>query len=138
VPAYAQDTMDDFFAGIDVLLFPSQWKESFGLTVREALARDVWVILTDSGGAVEDVVDGENGTIIPITDDEGPLRAAVMQVLANPKRLDGYANRHKGRIATFDTQADELHRMLLDVVGHGGVDAAMPERDRAIGDRLAG
>jgi glycosyltransferase involved in cell wall biosynthesis len=138
VPAYSQDTMDDFFAGIDVLLFPSQWKESFGLTVREALARDVWVILTDSGGAVEDVVDGKNGTIIPITDDEGPLRAAIMQVLADPKRLDGYANPHKSRIASFDTQADELHRMLLDVLGHPRAGAGMPERDRAIGDRLAG
>ena len=49
IPPYSQDSMDDFFAHIDVLLFPSQWKESFGLTVREALARDVWVIAIDAG-----------------------------------------------------------------------------------------
>ena len=52
-PAYRQDEMDAFFSAIDVLLFPSQWKESFGLTVREALARDVWVIATDCGGPAE-------------------------------------------------------------------------------------
>ena len=31
VPAYSQHTMDEFFSGIDVLLFPSQWKESLSL-----------------------------------------------------------------------------------------------------------
>ena len=31
-PAYSQDTIDHFFSEIDVLLFPTQWKESFGLT----------------------------------------------------------------------------------------------------------
>ncbi|WP_457825551.1 glycosyltransferase, partial [Staphylococcus aureus] len=36
VPAYTQDAVDDFYSAVDVLLFPSQWKESFGLTVREA------------------------------------------------------------------------------------------------------
>jgi len=57
VPAYTQDGMDDFFAGIDVLLFPSQWKKSFGLTVRVALARDVWVIATEGGGPAEAIMD---------------------------------------------------------------------------------
>jgi glycosyltransferase involved in cell wall biosynthesis len=117
IPAYTQDSMDEFFASIDVLLFPSQWKESFGLTVREALIRDVWVILTDSGGAVEDVVDGENGTIIPITDDEAPLRTAILDILQHPARLDGYSNPHKRRISTFDAQADELHQVLLAISG---------------------
>ena len=50
VPPYNRETMDEFFASIDVLLFPSQWKESFGLTVREAIARGVWVIATEAGG----------------------------------------------------------------------------------------
>ncbi len=66
-PAYNKDTMDEFFAQIDVLLFPSQWKESFGLTVREALRRDVWVIATDAGGVAEDCRPGVNSTIIPMT-----------------------------------------------------------------------
>lgn len=51
-PAYGDATRDAFFNSIDVLLFPSQWMESYGLTVREALSRDVWVISTAwwSGG----------------------------------------------------------------------------------------
>ena len=42
-------SIDEFFSSIDVLLFPSLWKESFGSTVREALVRDVWVIASDAG-----------------------------------------------------------------------------------------
>lgn len=49
IPGYTQDDIDAFFSGIDVLLFPTQWKETFGLAVREALVRDVWVISTDAG-----------------------------------------------------------------------------------------
>ncbi len=116
VPAYRQETMDGFFEGIDVLLFPSQWKESFGLTVREALLRDVWVIATDGGGTVEDIVEGVNGTIIPFDAGAEELRAAVAAVLDAPERLERYRNPHKGRVATFAGQAEELHGVLTEVV----------------------
>lgn len=117
VPAYGQDTMDDFFGGLDVLLFPSQWKESFGLTVREAGLRDVWVIATDAGGAAEDIVPGENGTIIPIGPDETPLREAIADILDHPERLAGWRNPHKDRITTFDAQAEELAGLLRQAAG---------------------
>ena len=53
VPRYAQEEMDDFYSKIDVLLFMSQWKETFGLGVREALSRGIRVLQTDSGGTSE-------------------------------------------------------------------------------------
>jgi glycosyltransferase involved in cell wall biosynthesis len=118
VPAYNQETIDSFFAGIDVLLFPTQAKESFGLTVREALIRDVWVVLTDSGGSVEDIVDGQNGTIIPIGDYVA-LRDAIRRILREPAQLAGYRNPYRDRIVTFQQQATEV-RKLLDqaIAGH--------------------
>jgi O-antigen biosynthesis protein len=119
VPAYRQSELDAFFGGLDVLLFPSQTKESFGLTVREALLRDVWVISTDAGGAVEDIVPGENGDIIPITSDHGPLREAIRALLDNPDRLRAHVNPHKDRIATYEQQADELHGYLLEAAASG-------------------
>ena len=116
VPPYEQEEIDAFFAGIDVLLFPSQWKESFGLTVREALIRDVWVIATDSGGAAEEIVPGVNGTLVPMTDDPDPLADAIRAALDDPAAIRARRNPHRAGIATLDDQARELHAMLREVV----------------------
>lgn len=130
VPAYTQETIDAFFGGIDVLLFPTQWKESFGLSVREALIRDVWVIATDAGGVIEDIVDGENGDIIPLDDDGTALQAAIERLLDQPERLDGYHNPHVGMVRLFEEQADELTDYLLEVVERQPVTWRLPgERD---------
>ncbi|AXE63393.1 hypothetical protein BBF93_03550 [Hyphomonas sp. CACIAM 19H1] len=117
LPAYNQETLDDFFDGIDVLMFPSQWKESFGLTVREALLRNVWVIATDGGGTAEDIVDGENGRIVPLAEDFDylALRKAVLEILDNPEKLEGYENPYRERIVTFEQQAAQLKNYLKGV-----------------------
>jgi glycosyltransferase involved in cell wall biosynthesis len=116
VPAYTQDTMEAFFAGIDVLLFPSQWQESFGLTVREALARDVWVIATAGGGPAEAITDGVNGTIIPLDGQFLTLRQAILALLDNPQRLAGHRNPSSHTIIGYDMQAAQLHGILAAVV----------------------
>ncbi|MFV8819973.1 glycosyltransferase family 4 protein [Haliea sp. E17] len=110
VSAYTMETMDTFFAGIDVLLFPSQWKESFGLTVREALARDVWVIATDCGAPVENIVDGENGRLVPF--DSGPRELAAALVEAAGRDWADYRNPYKGQLRSFASQSAELDEIL--------------------------
>jgi glycosyltransferase involved in cell wall biosynthesis len=120
VAAYKQEEIDDFFAGIDVLVFPSQWKESFGLTVREALARDVWVISTEGGGPAEAIVDGVNGTLIPLDGRAEPLRDAIVAILDRPGRLAGYRNPHAGAIMDYAAQAAALHATLTRVAGAAG------------------
>ncbi len=116
VPAYTQDGLDDFFDRLDVLLFPSQWKESFGLSVREALARDVWVIATEDGGQADEIEDGANGRLIPMDGRADGLTDAVTELLLAPQRLDGYRNPQAGRIASYDSQAVELAALLRSVV----------------------
>ena len=113
VPAYRQDGLDDFFDGIDVLLFPSQWKESYGLTVREALARDVWVITTAPGGQSEEVIDGVNGRHIPLDGQPHRLIAAIEEILVAPDRLAGHINPFRDTLADYATQTGELHAVLL-------------------------
>ncbi|WP_322021210.1 MULTISPECIES: glycosyltransferase [unclassified Burkholderia] len=116
VPAYTQESIDTFFNEIDVLLCPTQCMESFGLSVREALIRNVWVIATDAGGLSEDIVPGENGDVIPL-DDTGPaLEKAIGRLLADPSRLDGYRNPYADRIRQFDDQASELGRLIEQAV----------------------
>lgn len=104
---YSQKGLDDFFASIDVLLFPSQWKESFGLTIREALVRDVWVISTDAGGVVEDIREGKNGNILSIGDDEGYEKAIEKSIEIFSDCKD-YQNPYKKEIRAYDEQVEEL------------------------------
>ncbi|ODC04836.1 hypothetical protein BFW38_16170 [Terasakiispira papahanaumokuakeensis] len=115
VPPFDPDQLDDFFAEIDVLLFPSQWKESFGLTVREAMIRDIWVITTDCGGPAEDLIDGENGHLVAM-DDAAGFKAAIEACLSNPEHTRRYQNPHKDRIRRFADQADELSGIIDEVL----------------------
>ena len=113
VPAYTQEIMDDFFAGIDVLLFPSQWKESFGLTVREALSRNIWVIATDCGAPVEDIIPGANGTIIPFDATDTDLRLAIEQAIRRDWR--DYSNPYRHGLRSFDQQSAQLAALFEDL-----------------------
>lgn len=113
---YTQDTLEDFYSDVDVLLFPSLWKESFGLTVREALLRDIWVISTDCGGPAEDLRDGVNSNIVPIGD-TAAFREAVVAILRQPERLRAYSNPDKSAIRFFPEQALETREFLARAAG---------------------
>lgn len=124
IPGYAQANMDEFYSGIDVLLFPTQLKETFGLSVREALARDVWVISTQGGGTVEDIVDGVNGTIIPLSTDEKYLCQALSDVLENQQRYLEHRNPFKASIKLCSDQALELQGIYEDVLKQASLSGA--------------
>ena len=105
-PRFSQSRMDEFYAKIDVLLFMSQWKETFGLAIREALARGITVIQTDSGGTTEhSAVVPEN--LIPIGAGAEVLRQQLEAVLAT---YPSYMDPHK--MTSFDDQAAAFSRMI--------------------------
>ncbi|WGL17289.1 glycosyltransferase family 4 protein [Microbulbifer bruguierae] len=108
IPPYTQENMDDFFSEIDVLLFPSQWKESFGLTVREAMIRGVWTIVTDAGGLTEDCIDGQNSTVIPLSQDHSYLREAIENILENGLN----EVKEVSHISVISDQAKQLNSIL--------------------------
>jgi glycosyltransferase involved in cell wall biosynthesis len=107
-PKYTKETLEAYFNAIDVLLFPTQVPESFGLTVREALIRNKWVIATNAGGITEDITDGLNGTLIPLSPDPKYLKNAVEYILKNRKKLNGWVNPTSNKIRSFKQQAEEL------------------------------
>jgi glycosyltransferase involved in cell wall biosynthesis len=82
-PRFKQDEMDAFYAEIDVLLFLSQWKETFGLSIREAMGRGIRVIQTDSGGTTE--FDGaDRSEMLQIGDGPKKLQRKLEKLLAAP------------------------------------------------------
>lgn len=83
-PRFSQDEMDAFYAKVDVLLFMSQWKETFGLTIREALARGIRVIQTDSGGTVEHAATDPD-RMLQIGDGPDRLVPELTRVLETPE-----------------------------------------------------
>ena len=63
----------------DVLVLPSVMRESYSLLTREALARGVPVLTSDSVGPEEVVRDGVNGLVVPSGD--ATVLAAAMRRL---------------------------------------------------------
>ena len=118
LPAFTQDSAESFYGQIDVLLFPTRWKESFGLAIREALARGRWVISTDAGGTVEDLKDGENGRIIPFGDRGEALHEAVVEACERVRRWRKCPSlRPSTAIRSFSEQAEELLTIIQELLG---------------------
>lgn len=84
-PRFEQSGIDEFYAKIDVLLFMSQWKETFGLTIREALSRGIQVIQTDSGGTTEHGA-SDGVKVLPMDGTVEPLRSAIQTTLRQGQR----------------------------------------------------
>ena len=109
-PRFAQTDMGDFYAQIDVLLFLSQWKETFGLTIREALARGIKVIQTDSGGTVE--YDGAKpDEMLKIGDGPEVLQKHLNDILDAPERGQAPI-----KVASYSDQAAEFMRLLTEKI----------------------
>ena len=101
------DKMYTIYRKIDVLLFPSEWKESFGLMVREAIYNDVFVVCSDCGGPREAVVNNENGLIFPMDDSE-KFKECLRFLIKNKDYIKNYKTKNFGDVRTFRDQALEL------------------------------
>ncbi|HVV77670.1 MAG TPA: glycosyltransferase family 4 protein [Mycobacteriales bacterium] len=67
----------------DVVVFPSQWGEPFGLVPLESMACGTPVIASGTGGAAEFLVDGENCRLFKVGDAED-LTRALLEVADDP------------------------------------------------------
>jgi glycogen(starch) synthase len=67
----------------DVLVFPSRWREPFGLVPLEAMSQGLPVVATAQGGSAEFLQDGMNCLVVP-PDDPPALAAAVRRLAEEP------------------------------------------------------
>ena len=109
-PRFTQRSIDDFYAKIDVLLFPSQWKETFGLTIREANSRGVKVIQTDSGGASEHMA-VESDRLLRIGGSPNELIIEIQRTLEEHPDFPQPLNER-----SYYEQADELNEWVKNIL----------------------
>ena len=111
----AQDEVDALYAGLDVLLAPSIWPESFGLASREALAHGLWVVASDRGAMAEEIIPGENGWIVDVESVAG-LERALETIDGNPAQFKT-APKFSPALRRAHEQADDLaqlYRVILE------------------------
>lgn len=107
IPAFPIDKMNDFYTSIDLLIVPSVWRESFGLTVREALSRNLWVVASDAGALSEDIQDGINGNVFEKGNGEELLKI-LKKIDATPDFYRCGNKSFKNNLRTVEDQVKEL------------------------------
>ena len=112
-PPRSGDALIDAYRDADVIVFPVQWAEPFGLVPLEAMALGRPVVATGRGGSGDYLVDGENSLLF----EAGDARALATTLA----RLAGDADlRERLRAGGFDTAArhgeDEFNRRALEEV----------------------
>ncbi len=118
---YPQVRVNELFAAIDVLVAPSIWPESFGLIVREARHFGKWVVVSNRGALAEDVVDGEDGTVIDVGG-KGDLTNVLRRMNDDPRAYKKARPKSEGARSSDDQALDlaDLYRSIL-TVGAGDV-----------------
>lgn len=107
----------EFLAGIDTLVFPSEWMEALGNGVFEAFSQGVPVIGSDIGGIPETIDDGVNGLVFP-AGDAAALAAMMRRLAAEPglREAMGAAALEKAREYLAPRRAAEYVEFLEGVV----------------------
>jgi glycosyltransferase involved in cell wall biosynthesis len=100
-PTKEHEEVGGFFAGIDVLVVPSQWLETGPLVVLEALAARKPVIGSNLGGIKELIKHEYNGVLVA-HDDVDAWTAAMVQLARNPTSVE----RMRDQIGPVRTMSD--------------------------------
>lgn len=113
---------EEFHAAVDVVVVPSNWPEPFGLTVTEAMAARVPVIVSDAG-ALPEVV-GEGHPWIARAGDVQSLTDTLEQFLtASPEVVDTAIDvAHRRWLAHYSPEAGEARfvSLLDDLLAKSG------------------
>ncbi len=95
------EAVEEVLSVADLFLMPSE-KESFGLAALEAMACEVPVISSNTGGLPELMLDGETGFMCDVGDVDGMSEKAIL--VLSDKNLPGFKSRALKRAKEFDVE----------------------------------
>ncbi|UBM26568.1 glycosyltransferase family 4 protein [Pseudomonas sp. p1(2021b)] len=111
-----QSNMEPFYNSASLLLNlsrPDEWIETFGLTIIEAMAKGLPVIVPPVGGPAELISDGQEGYLISCYEVE-EICSAISR-LAEDSNLYENMSRHAVRRAQ-DFELAEFNKRMIDVI----------------------
>jgi glycosyltransferase involved in cell wall biosynthesis len=115
-----EDRVADLLAGFDLFVLPSRI-EGLPVSIMEAMLAGLPIVVTDVGSVREEVVDGENGLIVP-PEDPAALAGAINELMADPDRRARMGQRSREIAserftvaATVDRYLDVYRRVLAGV-----------------------
>lgn len=125
--AYVLEELPSILAGVDAVAANSRWEEVYGLTVREAAAVGLPVLVSDAGDLAAVARGGAAGAVVPVDDAE-----AWGEVLrtwygdADARRRWAESER---RVHSAGAMVDELERLYREAIAVAGGDPGAPAEE---------
>jgi D-inositol-3-phosphate glycosyltransferase len=105
----ARHELGEHYRAADVVVFPSEWEEPFGLVPLESMACGTPVVATATGGAEDFLVDGGNSVLFRKGDPKDLVRALTRIATDDDLRAAVVAGGlETARARTIDRYAEEL------------------------------
>ena len=110
---YTHDRLPEILAGLDGVAAPSRWCEVFGLTVREARAAGLPVMVSDAGALAAVADEGRAGVVVSAEDHEGWI--AALKQFANYRSRASW-RKHKTMPRTSRDMMLQLERAYAETI----------------------
>jgi glycosyltransferase involved in cell wall biosynthesis len=110
---FGHERLPEILAGLDGVAAPSRWNEVYGLTVREARAAGLPVLVSDAGALPDVVADGRGGLVVPAGDPAAWVAALVR--FADPAQRAAWSA-HASLPRSALAMALQLERAYCEVV----------------------
>lgn len=111
---FTRDQLPDIMAGLDVLVVPSTWPETFNHVIREGFIAGIPVIGSELGAIPEAIEPGVNGYLFPAGDSQALARLLVE--LANHPELLDRLRANIPPVKTLEQQTEEMAALYQAVI----------------------
>jgi glycosyltransferase involved in cell wall biosynthesis len=111
---FTLDQRDEIYAGLDLLILPSLFQETYSLVAREALLLGTPIFTADVGALSEIIVSGVNGELFP-PGDSAALAQLLGMVAEDPDHLLSYELPGPVPILSVAEHLDRLEAIYTEI-----------------------